>query len=556
MTTTKSHNRSAREEALKQVSLPHNLAPATVSYSTYGHLLICGPEDLIRLAADQLHDMASITLLITEQVSNTDSAHIESALQAAQDLTAYSAQLKSVKGYLGQFQLTIEHQGEQAELAKIALQRSHFDLILNLGQDSLFTTELKPAGYFHITPELPLAQVITELPGYIGEFEKPRYFQINNDICAHTNRGLDGCNRCLDVCPADAISVTAGEVSITPQLCHGAGGCATACPTGAISYALPQPVLMHEYLHKLLLAYRNAGGETPVILFHDHEQGAQLVQEISNELPDNLIPVQLEEIAAAGQETWFAALASGAAAIWLLDSDATPDVVRSLLRHEINISQQILTGLQYSSQQIQLVTPELFSAPISQLDLQTVEQPLDQAISSQNKRDTLFSALKHLQSGRSLQQAFIPLPKSAAFGRVEVAAKDCTLCLSCVSVCPSQALSAGGDTPALHFTEQQCVQCGLCEQACPENVISLTQGLSLDPKRTAPRTLHAEEAFACVRCSKPFAPRSTVEKMVEKLSEHRFFAGEAINRLKMCEDCRVEDIYSDLTAHPEKQLEL
>mgnify|MGYP000193386553 CR=1 FL=1 len=37
----------------------------------------------------------------------------------------------------------------------------------------------------------------------------------------------------------------------------------------------------------------------------------------------------------------------------------------------------------------------------------------------------------------------------------------------------SVGLGTGGDLPQLKFTEWNCVQCGLCEKACPEEAISM-----------------------------------------------------------------------------------
>lgn len=561
MTNEQNLNFQARQTAQKSVMQPHNLAPATVSFSTQGHLLITGPEDIIRLAADQLQGMASITLLCTEAVQTTDNAQLEGACAAAPTLLAYQAKLEAVKGFLGQFQVTIRHQTQTVELAKMAQNRATFDLILNLGKESLFSTELAPAGYFHVSPDADnLGEVIQQLPEYIGEFEKPRYFQVNQDLCAHSSRGQAGCTRCLDVCPADAITSIRDLIDIDPHICHGAGGCTTACPTGAISYALPQPVRMQNYIQQLLDSYQQAGGKQPAILFHDHEQGREIVNQLIPQLPDNLIPVELEELAAAGQDIWLTALAGGASHIILLDTPAVPESMRNLLQRETELTRTILNGLGYGSSRINLLQQaELSQNLVADLNQQYAEQQIEAQppASKENKRDRLFSALNHLiaQAPQPLAD-HLTLPAGSPFGRVTVDQSSCTLCLSCVAVCPTQSLTSGGEKPALNFTEQNCVQCNLCERACPESAIQLETRLLLSDTRNEKIEIHADEAFACISCSKPFAPRRTVEKMIEKLSGHRMFEGQAINRLKMCEDCRVTDIYADLTLHPEKQLEL
>ncbi len=559
MTNEQSLNNLARQAAQAKITPPHNLAPATVSFSTQGHLLITGSEDMIRLAAGQLKEMASITLLCTEAIRNTDSAHIEQALQAAAELPVYQTKIEAIKGFLGQFQVTVQHEEQSIELAKLTQKRASFDLILNLGENSLFSTELAPAGYFHLAPDADnFSDVISQLPDYIGEFEKPRYFQVNNDICAHSNRGQTGCTRCLDVCPADAISSIKDLINIDPYLCHGAGGCTTACPTGAISYTLPKPVRLLDYMQKLLHAYKEADGTQPALLFHDHEQGQQLLTQLLPQMPGNLIPIELEEISAAGQEIWLAALAAGATQILLLDTPAVPESMRTLLKREVKLTQTMLSGLGYNESQLQFIGAEELAAALpAQLNSLFTVIPDPVTSVAENKRDVLFVALDHLikHAPQSLPE-HLTLPAGSPFGQVSINASSCTLCLSCVAVCPTQALTSGGEKPALNFTEQNCVQCNLCERACPENAIQLESRLLLSDTRKQPIEIHADVAFECITCSKPFAPRRTVEKMLDKLSEHRMFQGEALNRLKMCEDCRVKDIFVDLTQNPEKQLEL
>nr|MCU0966827.1 hypothetical protein [Burkholderiaceae bacterium] len=51
--------------------------------------------------------------------------------------------------------------------------------------------------------------------------------------------------------------------------------------------------------------------------------------------------------------------------------------------------------------------------------------------------------------------------------------------------------------------------------------------------------------YRCVKCGKPFGTLLAIENMLSKLSGHSAFQGAAAERLKMCSDCRVIDMYSD-----------
>jgi ferredoxin len=122
------------------------------------------------------------------------------------------------------------------------------------------------------------------------------------------------------------------------------------------------------------------------------------------------------------------------------------------------------------------------------------------------------------------------------------------MCLSCVGACPEGALLDNPEHPELRFIEKNCVQCGLCKTTCPEQAITLQPRLLLaDEGRTrkAPRVLNRAEPWRCIRCSKPFGTLQAIQSIVEKLSGHAAFQGAAADRIKMCNDCRVVDLYSN-----------
>ena len=89
------------------------------------------------------------------------------------------------------------------------------------------------------------------------------------------------------------------------------------------------------------------------------------------------------------------------------------------------------------------------------------------------KRDVVRLALRELHRVAPAPVDIVALPEGAPFGAIEVNVEGCTLCLSCVSACPTGALSDDPDRPMLRFAEDACVQCGLCKATCPEKVISL-----------------------------------------------------------------------------------
>jgi ferredoxin len=158
------------------------------------------------------------------------------------------------------------------------------------------------------------------------------------------------------------------------------------------------------------------------------------------------------------------------------------------------------------------------------------------------KRDVLRLALRELHHAAPAPVDVIALPEGAPFGTVVLNVEGCTLCLSCVSACPTGALLDDPERPMLRFIEDACVQCGLCQATCPEKVISLSPQLDFRAATATARVLKQEEPFDCIRCGKPFGVKSTIERVAAKLEgRHWMFKGSAkrLDVLKMCADCRV-----------------
>jgi ferredoxin len=159
------------------------------------------------------------------------------------------------------------------------------------------------------------------------------------------------------------------------------------------------------------------------------------------------------------------------------------------------------------------------------------------------KRVTLDFAIEHLARHAPKPAELIALPAGAPFGALQINRDTCTLCLSCVGVCPAAALADNPDTPQLRFIERNCVQCGLCVNTCPEDALALVPRLNLADTARKPQVINEAQPFHCVRCSKPFGTRQMVDSMVAKLSGHSMFStGDALKRLQMCADCRVVDM--------------
>lgn len=510
-------NHQAREAALAAAAAVPIEPTALIEFHSQGRLLIVGPAAAAQACAATLGDTLACTLLVTDTATVTGPWPYHRHGQSVQ-----------ITGHFGAFTVHPALPGSSTA----------FDLILDLSTPPLLATELPPLGYYAPAGDAARLQtLLAELPALTGTFEKPTFFAYNPDICAHSRRKLAGCRRCLDACPAAAITSLFDQIAVDPYLCQGGGTCATACPTGAITYRYPATADTVNRLRVLLRTYREAGGTTPVLLFHDSSAQTLLAE---TALPAALLALEVEEIGSVGPEIGLAALAFGAQAVLWLTTPHTPPTVQRELATQQATAQTLLTGMGYPAAALRCITAPHWP--------ETLMPALRAATfaGSNAKRDMLFFALDWLYAQAPAPQPVTPLPAAAPFGEVLVGA-DCTLCMGCVAVCPAQALTAGSDTPRLNFTEAYCVQCGLCATACPEQVITLSPRLLHDhASRHQPRTLREEAPFCCAACGKPFATHRVIAKMTAKLADHPLFQDEAARRrLLLCGDCRVRDLLAN-----------
>lgn len=537
LNTISMQNRRARQAA--QIALEKLKVQPTslLEYQSSGRVAVIGGEQAIELAP-RLSGVLQPQVILTGGVE-----------EPGVPLISVGGRSLEIEGYLGDFTIFLGETGKpNRESVKV-------DLIWDLSTEPLLEMPMKPPGYICSDgSEDNVKTAVETLSSLVGTFQKPKYFNYDASICAHARSGITACTRCIDACPAQAISSLEEMIEVDPYLCQGGGVCTAVCPGGALTYAYPSMQDTLDQVRTLLHVYTESGGEHPVLAFmaeSERQDGAPLdavsSDEVTQQLADNLLPMVVEELASTGLEVWLAALAYGAGKVVLIDRGSMAEPVRTALQQQIAIAQEILQGMRYPLDAIQL-------QPFSSVEQQAeVTMPLIEAATfsaAGGKRQTVFMAIDHLYAQSQYKKPMIDLAAGAPFGAATVDAGRCTLCLSCVSACPGKALQSGHDAPQIHFIESNCLQCGICTRTCPEDAIWISPRLLFKREaRSTVRLLYEEEPFCCVSCGKPFASRSMIKNMQKKLGQHPMFQSQrARDRLLMCEECRVVDVVQDVDA--------
>ena len=530
-------NQLAKDAALAAISAMAAQPTSLISYESRGVVAVIGCDADAQIAA-MMKGKLQPHLISEGKNSERKNGH------AGMPSTRIRQRAISIEGYLGNFTVTLTGASTNNEERLDDTESVHADLVLDLSAEPLLQMPIKPPGYVACgSGETELQAAVDELAMMTGTFEKPKYFDYDPSICAHGRSGITACTRCIDACPADAISSLAEKIEVNSHLCQGGGACATVCPSGAIRYLYPSVDDMLAIMRRMLKVYLDEGGQQPVVVFHSEEFG------MPDSYATNMLPIAVEELGSVGIDVWLSALAYGAGSVLLLDDGNIPARVCKEIDQQLVTANEIISGMGYPAETVRRVDSQLQGH--AEQAMMPVITPARHA-GAGGKRQILFMAIDALYEhafntlNRQLP-AMVTLSAGSPFGAAGIDEKSCTLCMSCVSACPGKALQSGQDVPQLRFIESNCLQCGLCTLTCPEDAIWITPRLLFDREaRNRIVTLHEEEPFCCVSCGKPFATKSVISNMLEKLEGHWMFTDErSKQRLKMCDDCRVVDVIQD-----------
>ncbi|WP_380058028.1 4Fe-4S binding protein [Falsihalocynthiibacter sp. SS001] len=513
-----------------------------------GLCLIVAPYDakaseVAHSAARDLCEILNVTVL----------QHPDAEIPTDRRYDTVAGKLRSARGHFGDFNVRIENFREPARGGRGAPEmlpssgdaQSVCDVMLDLsGEASLFAAPEKRDGYLRadIKHAQSVAQAVLEASQLIGTFEKPLYLKFEESLCAHSRAEQPACSKCLNACPTGAITSAGDTVAIDPMICAGCGACSSLCPSGAITYDAPPTESVFRRITTLTSAFMDAGGKEPRLLVHDADFGTEMIQLASrygDGLPANVIPLEMSALASFGHAEMLAALASGFAGVAILVAPKSD-------QETISFEYELARAIAPSSDNLRLLDvadPDaLCKALYGQAILASSQEPI---LAMGNRRQITRLAAKSMNEGTHL-----PLPPNAPYGAVLVDTSACTLCLSCVSLCPSGALADNPDMPQLRFQEDACLQCGLCSNICPESAITLEPRLNLADSALNQVVLHEEEPCACIECGALFGVKSTVDRIMEKLAgKHSMFATSDTARLiQMCDDCRVKAQYHSQNA--------
>jgi len=403
------------------------------------------------------------------------------------------------------------------------------------------------------------AATVNEIEGLLGGFESLDHLDLTMDVCAAGHLGEQGCNICVEACPHGAVERAAvDEVEFHLDSCLNCGACTSACPTGATMLAEPSNERLAREVEALLaptadgsfirnLLGSNSGIETPVVAFVCSERAQEALDEygrlaaagkVDLEYPP-ILPVSVNCTDTAGEAHVLHALAAGASGVAIVGCGGSclhsgPDPKAELVKRLNVATRDLGLGERVAFFAPDPDAPEQFVEELSQFVVTTLEEtpiPVGEheatgRIDDPGRENPAFDShgwalesvraiLEHVEPEREVIRGL------ENFGIVEVE-DGCTLTPTCSSFCPTDALRREGD--GLEFNHERCINCGLCAEACVEDVMSVEAGLDLSllPENNAGGAwtlLKEGEMARCAGCGKEFASVATIAAMEERVGD-------------------------------------
>ena len=326
--------------------------------------------------------------------------------------------------------------------------------------------------------------------------------KIHRAHCVVSRNRNASCRKCVDSCPSSAISFEETGLSIDGAECIGCGVCSTVCTAGVFEKQNPDDASLFK---QASLASNSLGGHVVFAcspLVHEVEElvDFNLFTEVHclGELDESLLAM----LAAQGAKhiTLVKGKCSECALAKGIDTaTAVCDTTKTLFNAwncstPIEISDRLPGAIRKNHSGGYDASRRSFFSQVRDDMRNAAGVTIDYALDVERNRAEINPNVEYIRVGTDgtlpynvpgrrvrLLQALNMLGSSdenlvdtRLFGYAVVNQAACSSCYMCTVFCPTGALSKyikSGSVKGLYFSPAKCIQCGCCEDICPEKAI-------------------------------------------------------------------------------------
>lgn len=423
--------------------------------------------------------------------------------------------LLQVNGSLGNFySLTVENSVEKT---------------LEFDQAVLFVeqTELmKFNGFYAVSDFSSAEELLVALEKNSGNVTYEDIISHSPSLCQYQGRREKHCSKCAQVCPTFGIVADDSimQLRFSQIDCIGCGACIGVCPTGILDFiSYPK-----EAFNEVIALCAN----NPIFLCDF--SGLKTLESLSFKLPQNLLPLIVPSLK------------------MLNESDAL-GILQESGHNVVVFTEEILD--------VFIFVNSIYQARYKEegfIFAKTVEEIVEYSTAIRDFPTFHYMPRAEKSHRESFAQRLSAIIKDGDYGVVEnrnlirygmvtVDSDKCTMCLSCVGACNTNALFPKESDYSLRFNPSLCTTCGYCAPSCPENILTVElSGIALNESFYKSHELAKDAPFCCVECGKPFATHSSIEKIKQMLSPAFSSDARKLRTLECCADCKIKVMFSSI----------
>jgi len=304
--------------------------------------------------------------------------------------------------------------------------------------------------------------------------------------CVHTSNKFAICDKCVQSCPVETITIENSVVSFTPSECVGCGGCNAICPTSA--YTLSDFNSLN-YVFKFLESDERvlscADEEFPCIASLSVEELLSLALISSESVTLDIGPCSDCEIA----KTNLSIIKNRAQEVnFLLEAMIQDKAVQvEELHHEVSTENEALSRRELLSKdgvkkaidikqkfdnEVNSSDENIKTHTITASDIAKIKEK-----KVPDKRSLLMMAMKRAKVPDIFHT--VDIEDLSFISQKDLDASTCTNCQMCYRICPTGALSSDQRASVINFNPLACVQCHSCHDVCEPDSLTLKKTFDL-----------------------------------------------------------------------------
>jgi ferredoxin len=323
-----------------------------------------------------------------------------------------------------------------------------------------------------------------------------RDIYVSPTFCKRVRFRKNNCQRCVEFCPENAISLNPGP--IINSACTDCGLCLNACPTEAFRPELHTDRYLMNQARKISGKNRRQhAAEKKRFYFHCHRAEKRNNNSIGLQCLGRITANMVLDGVLAGFDE--AVLTRG------ICSQCRFQDGEKLLANSITVSRVLIesTGLdrfaisikeKEKNKEVRLDRREIFSIISAKVKdkaasflshrEKAIREKLTQGVDIKTGKRLLpqhESLRKFLKQNRPGNKMVVKYNSDFPWGKIKISQNKCSACGTCVSLCPMGAIfkKMKDEYQLLYFDSSLCTNCALCRAACPENAIGFEDEFAL-----------------------------------------------------------------------------